>query len=96
MDEFWIEVNYRVGQSSVFPFLGDRLSAEARIRQIVAMDSNQFVDFVLLLSGDWVPGSIAFDAQILADAQGYFVKGARRYGRGKRTKGKKRSSDFSS
>ena len=83
MEDFWIEVQYRVGDPSVFPFLGSRSSAESRIRQIVAMDSNQFIDFVLLLSGDWVPGTIASDAQILADAQGYFVKGARRFGRGR-------------
>ena len=83
MEDFWVEVQYRVGDPSVFPFLGSRSSAEARIRQIVAMDSNQFIDFVLLLSGDWVPGTIASDAQILADAQGYSVKGARRFGRGR-------------
>lgn len=77
--DFWIEVNYRVGDASAFPFLGTRAEAEARIRQIVAMDSLQFIDFVVLLSGDWTPGTVATNAQILADSQGYMVKGARRF-----------------
>ena len=82
MQEFWIEVNYQNGDPAVFPFLGTRAEGEARIRQIVAMDSNRWVDFVLLLSGDWQPGTVAKNSQILADAQGYAVKGAKRYANG--------------
>ena len=58
------------------PFLGTREEAEKRIIHLVAMDPHNFIDFCVLLSGDFIPGQIATVTQILADTQDYPVPGA--------------------
>ena len=82
IEEFWIEVCYYSDDRAVFPFVGTQEEGRKRICQIVAMDSNKLVDFVLLLDGDWVPGTVARTDQIREDAQGYYVRGAKRYANG--------------
>lgn len=77
--DFWIEINRRDGTQAHLPFLGTRAEAEARIRHLVAMDAHNFIDFCLLLRGDFIPGQIAKVNQILADSQSYPVPGAVRY-----------------
>ena len=75
--DFWIEVIYMDGNRTAFPFFGSLAQGEAQVKQIIAMDFHKLTDFCLLLSGDWKPGTIARNDQILADAQSYYVPGAK-------------------
>jgi len=74
--DFWIEINRQDGTQAHLPFLGTREEAEKRIIHLVAMDPHNFIDFCVLLSGDFIPGQIATVTQILADTQDYPVPGA--------------------
>ena len=76
--DFWVEIVYRDGYRASIPFFGIRDEGEAQIRQLIAADRVPLIDFVVLISGDWVPGTIARSDQILADAQSYYVQGAKR------------------
>ena len=79
MTDFWIETSYRDGSSSSVPFLGTLISAQERCAQLVARDYLQLIEFVLLLSGDYSPGTIARVDQILGDWQGYAVPGSKKW-----------------
>ena len=76
--DFWIEINRRDETQVHLPFLGTRAQGEERIRHLIAVDRHQFIDFVILLRGNYIPGQIARVDQILADAQSYPVQGAKR------------------
>lgn len=77
--DFWIEINRRDDTQTHIPFLGTMEEAEKRIVHLVAMDPHNFIDFCVLLRGDFIPGQVATDSQILADTQSYPVPGAVRY-----------------
>lgn len=76
--DFWIEINYRDGRQIHVPFVGTQEAGLEKINRMIAMDSHQFIDFCLLLSRDYRPGTVATTKQILADSQGYPVPGAKR------------------
>ena len=80
--DFWIEIIYSDGSRTPLPFFGSRANAEGRIRQLISTDQLHVIDFCLLLDGKWEPGTVASNSKILADAQGYYVKGAKRYAYG--------------
>ena len=77
--DFWIETKYRDGSNNLVPFLGSQAQAQERCAQLVAMDDLRLIDFVLLLDGDYRPGTVATRRQILGDWQGYPVAGSRRW-----------------
>lgn len=77
--DYWIEVSYHDGRITQSPFLGTFENACDRCARIVAKDILKLVGFVVLLPGDYVPGTIATLDQILGDWQGEWVKGSKLY-----------------
>lgn len=77
--DFWIEIHYWDERSQFSPFLGDRESAKQYCAQRVAMDAHHFIESILLLSGDYIPGQIATKRQILEVFQGYPAKGFKKW-----------------
>lgn len=80
--DYWIQTCYLDGHQSTVPFLGSYEIAQERCAQLVARDSMRLIDFVLLLSGDYFPGQVAENRQILADFQGYEIPGSKRWKKG--------------
>jgi hypothetical protein len=74
--DYWLEVIPHDGDRYWLPILGDFGQARQRAVNLIAYDRT--LDFCLVLSGDYRPGTIATNPQILGDAQAYCVKGAKR------------------
>ena len=77
--DYWIQTCYLDGHSPTAPFIGSYENAEERCAQLIAKDTLKFIDFVLLLSGDYRPGAVATMRQILADFQSYNIVGAKKW-----------------
>ena len=77
--DYWIEIAYHDGRRLHSPFIGSRTIAYDRCARLVAMDHLKLIEFVILLSGDYIPGNIATIDQILGDWQGEPIKGSRPY-----------------
>jgi hypothetical protein len=72
--DYWIETIVD-GIPHFEAVLGSLHDAQQRAIKIVS----QFqIDFIVLLSGDYRPGAVALNSQILADGQNFYVPGSYR------------------
>lgn len=71
--DYWIEIN-RQGSQEYLPKLGSKHEAHITAFEITRDDDS--IDFVVLLRGDYRPGTIANRSQILQDYQRYPIENA--------------------
>lgn len=76
--DYWVEIRYHDGSVAYRPKLGSLAQAYDYCKGVVQQNDRQGVDFVVLLDGDYVPGTVALNRQIRGDWQGYYVPGAMR------------------
>lgn len=76
--DFWIEFVWLDGHCTFQPVLGSQNEAFSRCAKITR-EAREGLDYLLLLWGDFKPGTIAKDSQIAASFQGYLVPGGYRW-----------------
>lgn len=72
--DFWIELIWLSGISTFEKVIGGHSEAMNRCARIVA-EGREGLDYLLLLWGDYTPGTVAMDAQISASFQNYPIRG---------------------